>query len=289
MKIVVGGGSGFVGRALVRSLAADGHDVVVLSREAGKAGGGVRAAAWDDAPTEVDGSGAVVNLAGTSIAGPRWTRNRKQAILSSRVDTTAALVAAMEAAESKPGVLVTASGIDYYGSSGDAVVDESSPPGDTFLSRVCVAWEAAGASAPARHVAVRTALVLDREARAVKLMALPFRFLAGGPLGGGQQWFPWLHLEDLVRVYRLAIDDPALAGPVNAAAPEQVRQADAAREIAAVLHRPAALPTPAFALRAALGEQADLLLDGQRAVSRKLDAFEFGYRTLRVALEDALG
>ncbi len=288
MRVVVGGGSGFVGQALVRSLAADGHDVVVLSREAGKAEGGVEAALWDDAPAALAGADAVVNLAGTSIAGPRWTRNRKQAILSSRVETTRALAAAIEAAGRRPGVLVTASGIDYYGSSGDAVVDEGSAPGDTFLARVCVAWEAAAAAVPARHVAVRTALVVDRDAQSIRLMALPFRYLAGGRLGSGQQWCPWIHLDDLVRVYRLAIDDPSLAGPVNAVAPQQLRQADLAREFAAVLHRPAALPTPAFVIRAALGEEADLLLDGQRAVSRKLDALEFRYRELRAALEDAL-
>lgn len=288
MRVVVGGGSGLVGQALVRSLAADGHDAVVLSREAGKAEGGVEAALWDDAPAALEGADAVVNLAGTSIAGPRWTRNRKQAILASRVETTRALAAAIEAAERGPGVLVTASGIDYYGSSGDAVVDEGSPPGDTFLARVCIAWEAAAAAAPVRHVAVRTSLVVDRDAQSIRLMALPFRFLAGGRLGSGQQWCPWIHLDDLVRVYRLAIDDPSLAGPVNAVAPQQLRQADLAREIAAVLHRPAALPTPAFAIRAALGEEADLLLDGQRAVSRKLDALEFRYRELRAALEDAL-
>ena len=283
LKVVVGGGSGYVGQALVRSLTGDGHEVVVLSRAAGPG-----TAAWGDAAAQVDGADAVVNLAGTSIGGPRWTRKRKESILSSRVETTRSLVAAIAAADRKPAVLVTASGIDYYGDGGDAVLDEASPAGDSFLARVCVAWEAAAAEAPVRHVAVRTALVVGPEAQAIRMMALPFRLFAGGPIGGGRQWFPWVALDDLVRIYRLALDDATLSGPVNAVAPEQLRQRDAAKAIGAVLHRPSAVPVPAAAVRLALGEQADLLLEGQRAVSRKLGEFEFRYRGLRAALEDAL-
>ena len=283
MKVVVGGGSGYVGQALVRSLTGDGHEVVVLSRSAGPGN-----AAWDDAAAHVEGADAVVNLAGTSIGGPRWTRKRKESILSSRVETTRSLIAAIDAADRKPAVLVTASGIGYYGDGGDAVLDEASPPGESFLPRVCVAWEAAAAEAPVRHVAVRTALVVGPGAQAIRMMALPFRLFAGGPIGGGRQWFPWVALDDLVRIYRLAIDDATLSGPVNAVAPEQLRQRDAAKAIGAVLHRPSAMPVPAAAIRLALGEQADLLLEGQRAVSRKLGDFEFRYRGLRAALEDAL-
>jgi uncharacterized protein len=283
VKVVVGGGSGYVGQGVVRSLTGDGHEVVVLSREAASG-----AAAWGDAAAHVDGADAVVNLAGTSIGGPRWTRKRKESILSSRVETTRSLVAAIAAADRKPAVLVTASGIGYYGDGGDAVLDEASPPGDSFLPRVCVAWEAAAAEAPVRHVAVRTALVVGPGAQAIRMMALPFRLFAGGPIDGGRQWFPWVALDDLVRIYRLALDDATLSGPVNAVAPEQLRQRDAAKAIGAVLHRPSLVPTPAAAVRLALGEQADLLLEGQRAVSRKLDEFEFRYRGLRAALEVAL-
>jgi hypothetical protein len=279
VKVVIGGASGYVGKALAASLAGDGHEVVAVSRKPG----GVT---WDSVGSAVDGAGAVVNLAGTSIGGPRWTAGRKQAIRSSRVDTNRQLAAAIEAAEQKPGVFVTASGIDYYGDSGEAVVDESSPAGDSFLARVCVEWEDAAAT-PVRGVAVRTALVVGPGAQAIRLMALPFRLCAGGTVGGGRQWFPWIALDDLVRVYRLAIDG-GLEGPVNAVAPEQIRQRDAARDLGAVLHRPSVLPTPAFAVRAVLGEEGDLLLHGQHAVSRKLDDFEFRYRGFRAALETAL-
>lgn len=283
MKVVLGGGSGYVGRALIASLLADGHEVVVVSRN--RPG----AVSWDGVGDAVDGADAVVNLAGTPIGSLRWTSGRKQSILSSRVETTRALARAIEAAKRRPAVFVTASGIDYAGDTGDAIVDESAPPGDSFLARVSVAWEAAAAEAPVRHVAVRTSLVIGRGAEAVQLMALPFRLFVGGRAGDGRQWFPWVHIDDLVRIYRLAIDDPKLAGPLDAVAPEQLRQRDAAREFGAVLHRPALAPAPAFALRLLLGEQADLLLHGQRAVSTKLGGFEFRYRGLRAALENALG
>jgi uncharacterized protein len=280
VKVVLGGGSGYVGRALAGSLSADGHEVVVVSRR-----GDVT---WDSVSAAVEWADAVVNLAGASIGGRRWTTGRKKAILASRVGTNQKLARAISEAERKPAVFVTASGIDYYGASGDAVVDESSPAGDTWLARVCVEWEAAAAS-PVRTVAVRTSLVVGSGAQAIRLMALPVRFFGGGPVGGGRQWFPWISLDDIVRVYRLAIEDATIEGPVNAVAPEQLRQRDAARDFGAVLHRPAALPTPAAAVRLALGEQADLLLHGQHAVSRKLDGFEFRYRGLRAALQHALG
>ena len=287
MKVVIGGGRGYVGQALAAALVADGHDVVVLSRQPGRFSGPGRPAGWDAAAAEIDGAAAVVNLAGVSIGGPRWTRSRKAAILGSRVETTQALASEIAAAERRPGVFVSASGIDYYGDSGDAIVDEGSPAGSSFLSRVCTAWEEAAAGAGVPHVAVRTALVVGPGALSIRLMALPFRLLAGGRVGGGRQWFPWIHLDDLVAVYRLAIDG-RVAGPVNAVAPQQLRQRDAARDFGAALHRPAAVPTPAAAVRLLLGEEADLVLHGQRAVSSKLDDVVFRYRELRAALESAL-
>ncbi len=228
-----------------------------------------------------------MNLAGASIGTPFWTAPRKAAIRSSRLETTRALVAGIDAAAARPRVLVTASGIDYYGDSGEQTVDETLPAGSSFLAGVCTAWEREAAAAPIRQVAIRTALVLGPGAPALRMLALPFRLFAGGPLGSGRQFFPWVELDDLVRIYRLAIDDESLAGPVNAVAPEQLRQREAARELGAVLRRPALLPTPAFVLRLALGEMADLLLHGQRAVSRRLPGFEFRCPELRPALRKA--
>jgi len=245
---------------------------------------------WDTVGSAIAGADAVVNLAGVSIGGSlRWTNGRKEAIVSSRVDTTRRLVHEIAHVPDPPRVLVTASGIGFAGDAGEDVVDESHPYGRDFLARVCEAWEAAAAKAPVRQVAVRTSFVIARGAPSLRLMALPFRLFTGGPVGNGRQWFPWIHVDDLVRIYRRAIDDESLEGPVHAAGPEPLRQREAARELGAVLHRPALLPTPSVALRLALGEQADLLLHGQHAVSRKLDGFEFRYRGLRAALEEALG
>jgi uncharacterized protein (TIGR01777 family) len=285
MKVVVAGGSGFVGRALVASLRADGHEAVVVTRSPDPRDN--LSQGWERVGEAVDGADAVVNLAGESVGG-RWTEARRKRILGSRVGTTTRLVAAIAAAERRPRVFVCASGIDYAGDSGEAIVAEDAAPGDTFLARVCRAWEDAAARSPVRWVALRTPLVVGAEADALRLMALPFRLFVGGRLGSGRQWFPWIHLDDLVRIVRRAILDESLAGPVHAVAPQQLRQRDAARDLGRVLHRPAVVPAPALALRALLGPQADLLLHGQRAVSTKLDGYEFRYRTLRAALEDAL-
>lgn len=288
MRVALGGGSGYLGRSLTASLAGDGHEVVLLSRRPGRVPGAAAVLPWSEVAGAVEGAAAVVNLAGASIGAPRWTAARKRAIRASRVETTRALAEAIASATRPPTVLVTASGIDYYGDRGEETVDEESAPGRSFLASVCSAWEAAAAAAPVRRVAVRTAFVVGPEAPALRMLALPFRLGLGGPVGGGRQFFPWIALADLVAVYRLAIADERLAGPVNAVAPEQLRQRDAARVLGGVLHRPALLPTPGFAVRLALGEQADLLLHGQRAVSRRLDGFDFSQPELRGALEASL-
>lgn len=289
MRVVVGGGSGYLGRALRASLEADGHEVVVVSRRPGDGGGGPPGVAWEDAADALEGADAAVNLAGAPIGALRWTGGRKRAIRDSRVSTTRAMAEAIAAASRPPSVFVTASGIDYYGDSGEATVDEDSAPGSSFLASVCAAWEAAAASAPVRRVAIRTPFVVGPDAPALALLALPVRLCVGGPAGSGRQFFPWIALDDLVGVYRLAIAEPSIVGPINAVAPQQLRQRDVARLLGGVLRRPALLPAPAPLLRLALGEQADLLLHGQRAVSRRLDAFAFGHRELRGALEASLG
>ena len=302
--VVVAGGSGLVGRRLVEELQGRGYQAVVLSRSPGRAAAalprGARAVGWDGRDTgdwtrELDGAAAVVNLAGASIGGGRWTRPRKERILRSRVDTTTALVEAMRGLDParRPQVLVNASGIDYAGDMGDEPVPEDAGPGDSFLASVCVEWEAAARRAEQLGVRValmRTSFVFGRGAPAVRLLALPVRLVIGGRLGSGRQWFPWVSLADAAGLYARAIEDGRLAGPVNVVAPEQHRQREVARELGRVLHRPSAFPTPAPLLRLALGEQADLLLHGQRAEPRKaLDAgFEFRYATLQSALEKAL-
>jgi uncharacterized protein (TIGR01777 family) len=246
-----------------------------------------RPGAWQEALATCD---ACANLAGEPVAAGRWTEARRRAIRESRVEATRQ-VAAVAAARG-PRVLVNGSAIGYYGSRGDDVLDESSPPGDDFLGRTCVDWEAAAdAAAPrARVVKVRTGIVLARDGGALPRLVLPFRMLAGGPIGDGAFWQSWIHLADEVGLLLLALDDARVEGPLAATAPEPVRNVDLARAIGRVLRRPSRLPTPALALRAALGEMAQVVLASQRV--RPAKALALGYRfrfpTLEPALRDLL-
>ena len=297
MKVILAGATGLIGRALVPALLADGHTVTVLTRGADRIVSGAPAVLWDGLRVDetvlsrVDG---IVNLSGATIGGRRWTDARKREILHSRVDSTAALVDAVARLSSaeRPGVLVNASGIGYAGDTGDRVVTEDAEPGTDVLASVCREWEAAALSAEAlglRVALMRTGVVLGRGAPTLRLLALPFRLFAGGRVGSGKQWFPWIHLDDVVRVYARALSDPKLSGPINLVAPEPVRQTELARALGRALHRPVLLPTPAWAIRLALGEQSQLALTGQHAVSRKLDPTAFLYPRLAEALAEALG
>lgn len=300
-KIIIAGGSGLIGRALVARLMSEGADVVVLTRNPDHAPvAGALDVAWDGRrverswATELIGAAGIINLAGVGIGGRRWTQRRKDTILRSRVDATTALVAAIGQLESgsRPPVLVNASGIGYAGDSGDAEVTEEVAPGSSFLAGVCEEWEQAAKSATAhgtRVVCLRTSFVLARGALALRLLTQPYRLFLGGPLGDGQQWFPWIHIDDVVGLYLLALDDERQSGPLNAVAPDLRRQRDVARALGQALHRPARIPTPAPLLRAVLGEQADLLLHGQRARSSKLHGFTFCYPQLPDALAAVIG
>jgi hypothetical protein len=306
MKIVIAGGSGFIGRALTDSLVRDGHQVAVLSRRAvpsTRARAGVRHLTWDpgvaDAPwvRELAGAAGIVNLAGTNIGTRPWTAGHRRRIVQSRLDATTALVdgIATLALEDRPTVLVSASGIDYYGDrESDDLLTEEAPPGDTFLAGMAASWEAAAVRAEAlgvRVVRIRTALVLSRESAALRIMVLPFRLFVGGRLGSGRQWFPWIHLADAVGLYRFALEHPTLNGPINGNAPDVPRQAEFAEGIGRTLHRPCWLPAPAFLMRLVLRGQADLFLHGRRpSAQRALDAgYQYRYPSLGEALAASLG
>jgi uncharacterized protein (TIGR01777 family) len=301
MKIVVAGATGFIGRPLVQALHEAGHEVAVLTRRSANAAAplpaGARAVQWDARSPEgawtreLGGAGAVVNLAGANIGERRWTAQRKRELVRSRLDATRAIVAALEGVEppARPPALVNASGVDYYGDRGDEVITEESGPGDSFLARLCVDWEAAALEAEPLGVRVallRTALVIGRDAVALRRLALPFKLFAGGPLGSGKQWFPWIHLEDVIGLYRLAVERADVKGPLNAVAPDLRRQRDVAKAVGQVLRRPSWAPAPAFALKLALGEQADLVLHGRRAEPRR--ALALGYRYTYPRLHEAL-
>ncbi len=274
MKILIAGGTGFLGRRLIAALAADGHAAAALPR--GSVDG-------------VDGADVVVNLSGESIAAHRWSAAQKQRILDSRVDTTRHLVDAVRASSRPPRAFVSGSAVGYYGPRGDELVTESVEPGDDFLARVCVAWEheASRASDITRVVRIRTGLVLARDGGALPKMLPPFRLGVGGPVGSGRQYWPWIHVSDWVALVRWAIQDDTVVGPVNATAPEPVTNRTFASALGRAMRRPALLPAPSVALRVLLGEMADaLLLSGQRAIPHA--ALGRGFRFRYSSVDDAL-
>jgi len=294
MRIVIAGGSGFLGRPLAAALAADGHDVVTLTRGSGPRRGQTRsrAVAWtpdgDTGPwaAEIDGAGAVVNLAGESIAGRRWSAAQKQRILDSRVHATRSLVSAIQAAEAPPPVFLSGSAVGYYGPRGDEVIPEDTPAGSDFLAGVCAQWEAEAmlaASDGTRVTCIRTGIALEKDGGALPQMLPPFRFGVGGPVGSGRQYWPWIHRADWIALMQWAIRTPAAAGAINGTAPNPVTNAEFARALGRAMHRPAIMPAPGFALRVILGEMADaLLLSGQRAVPARPESLGFVFRYTRV-------
>jgi uncharacterized protein (TIGR01777 family) len=294
MAVVIAGGTGFLGRPLATAL---GTDPVILTRQSGRPPGTprTRVVQWNPDGTAgpwapvIDGADAVVNLAGESIAGARWTDAQKRRILDSRVLATRSLVAAIANAASPPPVLVSGSAVGYYGPLGDEIVTEERAAGADFLAGVCVRWEAEAmraASPRTRVVCIRTGLVLERDGGALSKMLPPFWFGAGGRVGSGRQYWPWIHRQDWIDLVRFAIGTPELAGPLNATAPNPVTNADFARALGRSIGRPSFMPTPGFALTLLLGEMAEaLLLSGQRAVpaAAKRMGYEFAFTDLAAA------
>ena len=293
MLILVAGGTGFLGTALIRALRADGHQVRVLTRRPRHTDD----LAWrPEASTPLpwirtlDDADAIVNLAGESIGSGRWSAARKDAILNSRLHATRALVTALAAAAPRPRVLISASAVGVYGSRGDETLTEASAPGSGFLADVCRAWErlALEAAATSRVVLLRTGLVLSRQGGALSQLALPFRFFVGGPAGTGRQYMSWIHIDDWVAMVRWALTTTAVSGPLNLTAPSPVTNNEFARTLGGVLGRPAYVRAPAFALKLVLGEMADgLILEGQRVLPACAEALRYGfkYSTLEPALQ----
>jgi uncharacterized protein (TIGR01777 family) len=301
VRIVIAGGSGFLGHLLVTRLAADRHDITILTRRPGRNAGPAKAVAWNpdgdatgDWVQSMDGAAAVINLAGEGIADKRWSPARKAALVDSRVRPTRSLIAAMKRASKPPRVLIQGSGAGYYGTHGDEILDESSPPGTDFFGQLCVAWEAAAAPAQdlgARLVIVRQGIVLARNGGALKKMLPPFHFFVGGPIASGRQYISWIHRDDWLAVMLWAISDPSASGPLNATAPNPVPNAEFARAIGHALHRPSWLPVPGLALRLLVGEMAnDALIKGQRVVpARALSlGFHFAFPTIDDAMKEIL-
>ncbi len=298
MRVGVIGATGFVGRALTAALVARGDDVVAFGREAGRVRAALPAAkeAWsldELSAARVASLDAVVNLAGESVAAKRWSAAQKAVIRDSRVRTTRKVVDAIAAADKRPRVLINASAVGYYGPRGDEEVTEAAPAGGDFLAGVCRDWEAEAlrvVDLGVREVRLRTGLVLGDAGGPLEQMMLPFKLFVGGPVGDGRQWFPWVHLADVVGAILWAIDHETLAGPVNVTAPHPVRYGEFAAALGRRLRRPSWIAVPEFALRLAVGEMAEVLVTGQRAVPTALQAggYVFGYARLEDALADVV-
>ena len=305
MKVVLVGGSGLIGRRIAALLAGRGEDVLILSRDPAKRRGrlpaGVAVEAWSPSDPaglsdRLNGTDAVVNLAGVPI-GPRpWTPGRKRAILESRITATRSIVAALGPLEtgSRPAVLLSASGTDTYTGQDAVPATESSPPSSGFLADVCRAWEAEAERASALGVRVaimRIGFVLAPGAKALGLYTIPFRLHLGGPIGSGRQWMSWVHIDDVARLAVFALDDARVVGPINAVGPHPARQADVAAAIGTALGRRSWLRVPAWAVRLALQGQATLPLDSRRVLPARATelGFRFTWTELPAAMRDVLG
>ncbi|MDJ0942988.1 MAG: TIGR01777 family oxidoreductase [Kiloniellales bacterium] len=292
-SVLITGGTGFIGRRLSADLIAAGHRVTVVTRDKRKLRDVEGPVAAVDRLDQLDPElcfDAVVNLAGEPVANGRWTPKKKREILRSRLETTRDVVAFIARAKTRPPVLISASALGYYGFGADAAFDEDTEPRPSFGNEVCEAWEAAALEAEKLGVRVcclRIGLVLSAEGGALGQMLLPFELGLGGPIGRGRQWMSWIHMDDMLGLILRALADERFAGPINATAPQPLRNRDFARALGRVLRRPAVLPLPARALRFALGEMAEeLLLGGQRILPKRAE--ELGYRFRHPELEGAL-
>jgi uncharacterized protein (TIGR01777 family) len=294
MKIVLTGATGFLGSHLTRKLLEDGHAVrALVRRRDDRIPSAVQVFEWSSAqdeppPESLDGTDAVIHLAGEPVAR-RWTPELKRLIRASRVDGTRHLVNALSTQTRRPRVLICASAVGIYGSRGDEVLTEGSAPGDDFLARVVVDWEKSAELAEAlgiRVVRLRLGVVLGQGGALTKMLP-PFRFGAGGRIGSGRQWMSWIHIEDVIRLIQFALENDAMAGPVNTTAPKPVTNAEFTRELASALHRPALFPVPKFALKFMFGEMAQVIVASQRALpAAALKAgFRFQFTELKPALD----
>ncbi|HUN21739.1 MAG TPA: TIGR01777 family oxidoreductase [Anaerolineales bacterium] len=298
MRVIITGGSGLIGRALTDRLLKDKHQVLVLTRNPDKTRGippaahvvkwdGRTPVGWGDL---VNGDTAIVNLAGTGISERRWTDARKRAIHDSRINAGIAVSQAVELASVKPAVVLQASAVGYYGVGRDEIITENSPAGNDFLADICKQWEAstAGIEALTRRVVLRTGVVLSTLGGALPMMAFPYQLMVGGPVGSGKQWLPWIHIEDQVRAIMWLIENTNARGAYNLTAPEPLTNSKFGSVLGKVIGKPSLLPAPSFALKALFGEMSTILLDGQRAVPRRLldEGFQFKFNTAEQALRD---
>lgn len=309
MKIVIAGGSGFLGSPLAEMYAEDGHDVRVLTRalasgatrhDPGTGVPGITQVGWaaDGASgpwaSALEGADGVINLAGESLASTRWSPAAKTRFRDSRILATRSLAAAIRAAAAPPAVLISGSAVGYYGPSDSRPITESDPPGTDFLAQLCADWENAARQAErpgTRVVLLRTGIVLERSGGALPEMMRPFRFFAGGPLGSGRQYVSWIHRLDWIEIVRWIVQTPVVSGPVNATAPHPVTNRHLSNALGRAMHRPSFLPAPGFALKIVVGEFADSILTGQRVLPARAqkDGYHFRYPEIEQAFRGIFG
>jgi uncharacterized protein (TIGR01777 family) len=302
VRILVAGGTGFIGRPLVKFLVSEGHQVIVLTRNphdaAKRLTGGVEVEEWDaftPGPwtSRVSETDAIINLVGERLDAKRWTEAQRKRIVDTRVDVTRVLIQAIGQARHKPATLVNASAVGYYGSTGEEEVTENSPGGRGFLAEVCGRWESEARGAEqygVRTVLLRTGVVLGERGGVLNRMVPPFRFFIGGPIGSGNQWLPWVHRDDVLGVLQFVLSTRGLSGPVNVVAPESVSMRQFCAALGRVLHRPSWMRVPSFVVRLAFGEMGGMVLEGQRVVPMVLQksGYSFRYPSLDRALENVL-
>jgi uncharacterized protein (TIGR01777 family) len=298
MKVIVAGGTGFIGKLLVARLLAEEHTLWVLTRHPQKHNfpPGVQGIRWDGRSPEgwghfIEEADAIINLTGENLGASRWTPQRKALLRSSRIEPAAAIAEAIAQASHRPAVLLQSSAVGYYGSCQDQLIDENSPAGVDSLSQLVVDWENASRPVEAlgvKRIIVRQGIVLDDKEGALPRMLLPFRFFVGGPVGSGRQWIAWISRRDIVEAMIFLLQPQIAGGVYNLMSPQPVTNAEFGKTIAHVLRRPYWMPVPAFVLRLVFGEMATVVLDGQRAIPGRLLAagYQFRYPALEMALEE---
>lgn len=303
MRAIIAGGTGFQGKYLIAELAAAGYEVIVLSRNpdqyANQLPTGVRLELWDAQSAQgwgslADGADAIVNLAGENMAAGRWTEKNKQVIRSSRVNAGKAIVQAIEQVVNKPKVVIQASAVGYYQANEEQKIIEDSPAGNDFQASVCQEWESSSAPVETmgvRRVIIRTGLPLATDGGVLERFLLPFKLYAGGPIGSGKQWTPWIHMTDQVGAIRFLMENPKLSGAFNLCSPNPVTNKQMAQAIGKVMGRPAILPVPGFAMNLLFGQMADeMLLVGWRELPDRLlkAGYQFRFPEIEPALRDLL-
>ena len=301
-KVIITGGTGLIGSHLSKALSAKGYKIIIFTRKKqpvkSNYSDNEKFIEWDynhqeEWQHQIENTHGVIHLAGANLSGKRFTKSYKQEVINSRKLSTRNIVRIFSSLKNKPAVFISASGVNYYGNKGDIPLTEKSEPGDDFLALVCKEWEEEASKAESlgiRSVSIRTSPVLSSEGGVLQPLLPLFKFYLGAALGDGRQWFPWIHLDDIINIYIKTLEDEKMSGAINAAAPEYVTMNDFAKQLGKAMHRPVFLKVPKFVLKAAIGEAADFITASMKIIPQKLEAagFKFKYPMLEEALNNII-